>query len=69
MSDIVDRLRAYSTKWHPADAVDLAAEAADEIERLRNLVDQCDHHENSLQDAYAEIDRLAAENRKLRGLL
>ena len=58
MTDILDRLRAYSTKWHPADAVDLAAEAVDEIERLRNLVDQCDHHEHSLQDALADIERL-----------
>jgi hypothetical protein len=33
-------------------------DAADEIERLRNLVDQCDHHEHSLQDAHAEIERL-----------
>lgn len=38
MSDIVDRLRTYSTKWHPEDAVDLVAEAADEIERLRTCV-------------------------------
>ena len=35
MTDILDRLRAYSSRWHPEDAVDLAAEAADEIERLR----------------------------------
>jgi hypothetical protein len=61
MSDIVDRLRTYSTKWHPEDAVDLAAEAADEIERLRSLVDQCDHHEHSLQEAHAEIERLRAQ--------
>lgn len=36
----------------------LQRDAADEIERLRNLVDQCDHHEHSLQEAHAEIERL-----------
>lgn len=69
MSDILDRLRTYSTKWHPEDAVDLAAEAADEIERLRNLVDQCDHHEHSLQDAHEQLAALEDENGKLRGLI
>ena len=29
-----------------------------EIDRLRDMVDQCDHHEHSLQEAYAEIERL-----------
>ena len=59
---------------------DIMQDAADEIERLRNLVDQCDHHEHSLQEAQRSITqlrgkletqleaytRLAAENRKLR---
>jgi hypothetical protein len=39
---------------------DLLGDAADEIERLRNMVDQCDHHEHSLQEAQAEIERLRA---------
>jgi hypothetical protein len=34
---------------------DLLGDAADEIERLRNMVD---HHEHSLQEAHAEIERL-----------
>lgn len=38
MTDILDRLRTYSTRWHPEDAVDLVDEAADEIERLREEV-------------------------------
>ena len=63
------------------DVPALQRDAADEIERLRNLVDQCDHHEHSLQEAQRAITqlrgkletqseaytRLAAENRKLRG--
>ena len=69
MTDIVDRLQTYSTKWHPEDAVDLAAEAADEIERLRNMVDQCDHHEHSLQEAHAEIERLRTDNDQWNGRL
>jgi hypothetical protein len=39
---------------------DLLGDAADEIECLRNMVDQCDHHEHSLQEAHAEIERLRA---------
>jgi len=39
---------------------DLLGDVADEIERLRNMVDQCDHHEHSLQEAHAEIERLRA---------
>ena len=38
MTDILDRLRTYSIKWHPEDAVDLADEAADEIERLNKAL-------------------------------
>ena len=40
MTDILDRLRTYSIKWHPEDAVDLAAEAADEIEMLREQIER-----------------------------
>ncbi len=57
MSDILDRLRAYSTRWHPEDAVDLVDEAADEIERLR-AKDQ--HWNEHLRTAQAEIKRLTA---------
>ena len=57
MSDILDRLRAYSTRWHPEDAVDLVDEAADEIERLR-AKDQ--HWNDHLGTAQAEIKRLTA---------
>jgi len=41
---------------------DLLGDAAEEIERLRNMVDQCDHHEHSLQEAQAEIEELYAQN-------
>jgi predicted nuclease with TOPRIM domain len=41
---------------------DLLGDAAEEIERLRNLVDQCDHYEHSLQEAQAEIERLRAKD-------
>ena len=44
-------------------------ETADEIERLRNLVDQCDHHEHSLQEAHAEIERLRTCVKTLTGQL
>jgi len=57
VSDILDRLRAYSTRWHPEDAVDLVDEAADEIERLRAR-DQ--HWNEHLGTAQAEIKRLTA---------
>lgn len=40
-----------------------------EIGRLRNLVDQCDHHEHSLQEAQARLAALEDENGKLRGLI
>ena len=33
-------------------------ETGAEINRLRNLVDQCDHHEHSLQEAQARIAEL-----------
>jgi hypothetical protein len=45
---------------------DVMEDAADEIVRLRALVDQCDHHETSLQEAQTEIDRLISDNRSLR---
>ena len=81
MSDIVDRLRTEGAMKDYYDVPALQRDAADEIERLRNLVDQCDHHEHSLQEAQRAITqlrgkletqseaytRLAAENRKLRG--
>ena len=47
----------------------LQRDAADEIERLRNLVDQCDHHEHSLQEAHAEIERLRTDNDQWNGRL
>ena len=64
MTDIVNTLRGgfcepntgcMSIKKCVCDVLD---EAADEIERLRNLVDQCDHHEHSLQEAQARIVEL-----------
>ena len=81
MSDIVDRLRTEGAMKDYYNVPALQREAADEIERLRALVDQCDHHEHSLQEAQRAITqlrgkletqseaytRLAAENRKLRG--
>ena len=44
-------------------------ETDDEIERLRNLVDQCDHHEHSLQEAHEKLAALEDENGRLRGLI
>jgi len=44
---------------------DLLGDAAEEIERLQNMVDQCDHHEHSLQDALADIERLRAADTEL----
>jgi phage shock protein A len=70
MSDIVERLNEYAEgQWHPEDVSDLITDAADEIERLRNLVDQCDHHEHSLQEARAEIERLRTCVKTLTGQL
>ena len=48
---------------------DIMQDAADEIERLRNLVDQCDHHEHSLQEAHEQLAALEDENGRLRGLI
>ena len=71
MTDIVNTLRGgfcepntgcMSIKKCVCDVLD---EAADEIERLRNLVDQCDHHEHSLQEAHARIAELEAQNEHL----
>ena len=48
---------------------DILQDAADEIERLRNMVDQCDHHEHSLQEAHAETERLRTCVKTLTGQL
>ena len=59
MSDILDRLHAYSTRWHPEDAVDLVDEAADEIERLRGTV----------MGQEVKIHKLSDEVARLRGII
>jgi len=66
MTDIVNTLRGGFCKPNTGCMsvktciCGLLGDAADEIERLRNMVDQCDHHEHSLQEAHAEIARLRA---------
>ena len=51
------------------DVPALQREAADEIERLRNLVDQCDHHEHSLQEAHTRIVELEDKYDRMRDQL
>jgi hypothetical protein len=44
MSDVVERLRAWKSPWRgdgDESAIPLAAEAADEIERLREALVKC----------------------------
>ena len=62
MTDIERRIDAHlqndnaEQRWLDSD--NLLEEAQAEIERLRGMVDKCDHHEHSLREAQAEIERL-----------
>lgn len=53
-------MEAYTRMHRETDA---------EINRLRNMVDQCDHHEHSLQEAHEQLAALQDENGRLRGLI
>ena len=66
MNDIIPIIRQCQLD---EPVMSLLQDAADEIERLRNLVDQCDHHEHSLQEAHEQLAALEDENGKLRGLI
>jgi len=66
MPDLIARIEAHlqnddaNQRWLDSD--NLLEEAQAEIEHWRKLVDQCDHHELSLRDAQAEIERLHAKD-------
>lgn len=66
MNDIIPIIRQCQLD---EPVMSLLQDAADEIERLRNLVDQCDHHEHSLQEAHERLAALEDENGRLRGLI
>jgi hypothetical protein len=60
--DIVERLRELGFIYHPNEAGDIALEAADEIERLRVVVEDavawCERHDKEpywLADARAAL--------------
>ena len=73
MTDILDRLRTYSIKWHPEDAVDLAAEAADEIEMLREQIERLrqgmQYRTNERDKFWRDWDEAEAKNVALRGII
>lgn len=65
MTDIVERLRRKVFRGPTMEASHTKTVewlAADEIERLRALVDQCHHHEHQLQAINAEVDKLRADS-------
>jgi hypothetical protein len=56
MSDLVERLRKRDDDCDMRDLCGLIEEAADEIERLRNLIEECKHNHIMLsQDEYDEF--------------
>lgn len=63
MSDIVEMMRAAGRDDRLADGA-LYLKAADEIERLRAMVDRCNHHEHQLQVINAEVDKLRADSER-----
>lgn len=69
MTDIVERSRENAPMGETAVIRNLMYHAADEIEQLRDLVDQCDHHEHSLQEAHERLAALENENGRLRGVI
>jgi len=66
MPDLIARIEAHlqnddaEQRWLASD--NLLEEAQAEIEQLRSLVDQCNHHETSLEKAQVEIEELYAQN-------
>jgi|GEM_PF-3954909 len=63
MNDIIKRLRTLDFIYYPNDAGDIALEAANEIERLREALRLMP---KTITDAADEIERLRAENEQLR---